>query len=182
MTGELSPAKGDGERVRRLFEPPHGYAAPMRALLGFLVLVGSNAWADPRIGDRAPALGGLDLHGDAVACVPGHITLVDFSATWCGPCHAALAALLPLVGANVDLVVMDVGEDQATVQRAYADPTLPLSTRVALDVDGAAAKRWGQHRLPTTFVVDGSGVIRFINRGYGPGYGARIAQRVAALR
>ena len=45
----------------------------------------------------------------------------------------------------------------------------------------SASRLWGRHRYPTTFLVGADGVVRFINRGYGPGYGARIEARLRAL-
>lgn len=154
----------------------------MRGLLIAFCLVGV-AHADPLIGDAAPSLGLQTIEG-RIAERADKPTLIDFSATWCGPCHEALAQLAIIVGAlgeRVRLVVVDVGEPPDTVRAYYKAHPPPPGTVVALDTDGAAAKRWGHHRYPTTFIVDGGGVIRFINRGYGPGYGARIDGRVRRL-
>jgi len=45
---------------------------------------------------------------------------------------------------------------------------------VALDRDAAASIRWGHTRYPTTFLVDDKGIVRHINRGFGPGYEERL--------
>jgi thiol-disulfide isomerase/thioredoxin len=148
-----------------------------------LCFVAGVAHADPLIGDASPVLG-LPTLDDKIAERAHKPTLVDFSATWCGPCHEALAQLAGIIGTlgtRVQLVVVDVGEPIETVRAYYKANPPPPGTIIALDTDGAAAKRWGHHRYPTTFLLDGGGVIRFINRGYGSGYGARIDARVRRL-
>jgi cytochrome c biogenesis protein CcmG/thiol:disulfide interchange protein DsbE len=144
----------------------------MRAL-ALLLLLSSTARADPLIGDPAPALGGEALGRGVV--------VVDFFATWCGPCHEAMAALDEIVRRRgVRLVVVDVGEPTQTVRAFFATHALPPQATLVIDERGDAARRWGQHRFPTTFVL-AEGVIRHINRGYGSGYAARLDRWIALL-
>jgi hypothetical protein len=74
------------------------------------------------------------------------------------------------------------GEPAAVARRWAADTDLPPDTIIALDPLGAAARRWGASRLPTTFIVDAAGVVRHINRGWGPGYRARLSRWLRAMR
>jgi hypothetical protein len=75
---------------------------------------------------------------------------------------------------NRQLVIVDVGEAAEKVAAFYATHTVPKGAKLVLDRDGTAARLWGQDRFPTTFVIDAAGIIRHINRGFGPGYEQRL--------
>jgi thiol-disulfide isomerase/thioredoxin len=160
----------------------HRRVPALVALVALVVIsvAGSPACADPKIGEAAPALDlpALDGKNRLSTLKPDRpVTIVDFFATWCGPCHLALEALDQLaasLGEQATLLVVDVGEDRDTVAAFFSAHPLRSRARVLLDPDEAAGRRWGRHRFPTTFLVDDRGVIRHINRGYGPGYSERL--------
>jgi peroxiredoxin len=142
------------------------------------------------LGDPAPSLALADLSGKplALADFRGQTLVVQFFATWCEPCHRAFADLQAVLaesntaGATPSprVLLISLRETREVVEartaaagmRGAASGTPP--TVVAIDPDGAAAARWGARRLPTVFIVDGQGVVRHINRGWGPGYRARL--------
>lgn len=146
----------------------------MRAALLALTLLEPLLVPGPMIGQVAPALPG---HGLAAG-----VEVVDFFATWCGPCHQAMAALDEIVRRRgVKLVVVDVGEPPERVHAFFAAHPLPPGAELVLDATAEAARRWGARRFPTTFILR-DGVIRHINRGYGPGYPLRVDGWIAGLK
>ena len=157
----------------------------MRALLLLLALWPAPARAEMQIGDAARALDLPALDGKIVKMeeLRGRVTAVDFFATWCGPCQEAIAALDQIARAEpkLQLVIVDVGEDPDKVKVWFAQHPPPPGARVLVAVKDEAGRRWGRHRFPTTFVVDGAGVVRHINRGFGPGYAARMAGWIRGL-
>ncbi|MEP6652566.1 MAG: TlpA disulfide reductase family protein [Myxococcales bacterium] len=144
----------------------------------------SNSNPEPaQIGRPHPTLELDVIDGSLVnqARLAGRPFVVDFFATWCEPCHRALedleAARAATPGtADLTVVLVDLSESPEVVRRWAARAGLPQQAIVTLDPLGVAARRWGAHRLPTTFLVDASGVVRHINRGWGPGYRARLSR------
>jgi cytochrome c biogenesis protein CcmG/thiol:disulfide interchange protein DsbE len=151
----------------------------VQVVIAFMAALAASGSPRPVVGSSAPALDLETLAGRPLpgAQLGGQVTIVAFFATWCQPCHRALADLAAIrsgVVAPTRMIVIAVGEEAETLRRFLAAHPLPAGAELALDVDGAAARRWGQDRFPTTFLVDGSGIIRHINRGWGPGYRERI--------
>jgi thiol-disulfide isomerase/thioredoxin len=139
----------------------------------------------PQIGDPAPPLdlvtsGGPRLDRDFLH---GHVTVVEFFATWCAPCRSSLADLSALRSQlGPEMKVLIVAADDATAVRTYfAAHAPPEGAQIALDPQRAAGPRWGQDRFPTTFFVDPAGIIRHINRGHGSGFRARADRWLRAM-
>lgn len=158
-------------------------------LLGLLLQAqAADPGARPRIGDPAPALEARARDGRTLRRqdLTGAPTVVEFFATWCLPCRRSLADVARVAaersGAGpLRILVIGTGEEPALVRRFFDEHPLPPGALLAFDPDGRIGRRWGQDRLPTTFVLDRGAVIRHINRGHGPGFRARLARWLARL-
>jgi len=159
-------------------------------LAPFLTVVLATAFGSPSIpiavGDPAPALEAVTPEGRAVAggWFAGDANVVAFFATWCKPCHRALRELVAIrqtIGPRLRFVLIEAGDDPAEVRQFLAENPVPEGAVVTTDLSGTARQRWGCSAYPTLFIVDRSGVVRYINHGWGEGSAAKYLRRIHAV-
>jgi thiol-disulfide isomerase/thioredoxin len=146
--------------------------------LAVLALFTLSARADLGIGDPAPKLDLKFVKGEAVKELkPGQIYVVEFWATWCGPCKATiphLTKLQKLHGDKVTFIGVAVFEqDQKAVAPFVKEMGDKMEYRVALDNvgdkepnEGPMAKNWmdaaGLSGIPAAFIVTKDGKVAWI--------------------
>ncbi len=124
-------------------------------------------------GDQAPAFALPAIGPKGVLGAPvtleatrGKVTIVDFWATWCGPCLRSMPALDALAARYPnDLAVITVNLDDAAAARALFDER-HYRMSLALD-DGHTSERYGVTTIPHSVVIDRTGVVRLVHRGGG---------------
>jgi peroxiredoxin len=136
------------------------------SVLGAALLLGACGPAPSAPGTKAaPAFDLPDLNGGRVslASLEGKVLVVDFWATWCGPCIKEIPEYAEFWrknqprGVEVLGVVMDSGSPDEILDfvREYKIPYRQL-----LGDDEIAGEFGVNQGFPTTFVIDGEGVIR----------------------
>jgi peroxiredoxin len=112
-----------------------------------------------------PALALRDVSGGqhTLPDYRGHVVLVNFWATWCEYCTDEVASLKglreQLAGRPLAILLVNYGESPAKV-RDYAKRLSP-GVPVLLDPGQDAAKAWRVHMIPSSFVVDVEGRVRY---------------------
>jgi len=157
-------------RLALALAPLLGFAA-LAALL-YLRLGAGDAARLPSalIGEAAPSLDQPGL-GEAPGLAnsdlrQGHVSLVNFFASWCQPCHVEHEYLLalandPAMKAKGVQVLGVAQKDSAENIRRFLGAAGDPYAKVGLDSDGRAGIDWGVYGVPETFIVRGDGVIAY---------------------
>jgi len=160
---------------------------PAKHLVGLAVLAAAvqlNAQTAPpaptlKIGDAAPKLQAAKwVQGEPVKeFEKGKVYVVEFWATWCGPCKVAIPHLNELANKFKDKGVIVIGQDCWENDESKVEPFIKnmgdkMTYRVALDTKtdakdrGRMAETWmraaGRNGIPCSFVVDKQGKIAWI--------------------
>ncbi len=123
------------------------------------------------------------LSGDnlRLAELRGQVVLINFWATWCGPCRQELPVLETLHRRYEDagFTVLGVNvEGEAEPAQALASG---VSFPMLIDAGQEVSKLYDLKAMPSTFVVDRDGVVRYVHRGYKPGDEAKYVEVVKTL-
>ena len=156
----------------------------LAAALG-CVAVGCDRGSHPgQIDKPAPVFAINDgQHSVDLSRLRGHVVLLNFWATWCGPCREEMPHLnvlyekyhksgFVLLGVNID-------DDPKTALATAAK--LGVSFPVLLDTDKKVSKLYDLNTMPSTIVIDRDGKMRFLHRGYRAGTEGDYEQQIRGL-
>lgn len=118
----------------------------------------------------APALKAQDAAGKMVelATLKGKVVLVDFWASWCVPCKTSFPAIDALYKEyqprGLEVLAVNVDERRGDADRFLGEH--PHHLTVLFDPKGASPSAFGVKGMPSSFLIDKAGAIRFAHMGY----------------
>jgi thiol-disulfide isomerase/thioredoxin len=136
----------------------------MKTLLLLLLLVARLSAVE--VGQAAPKLS--TLVGADIPNTTGKIVIVDFWASWCGPCKASFPAFNRLHDkyASKGVVIIGVGVDDDRAKHAAFVSKTGAKFATVHDANKKAAAVFSPPAMPTTYVIDRKGVVRHIHQGF----------------
>ena len=135
--------------------------------LGVFAVAGAKG---PKVGEKPPELtisktiGGPDASKLTLSQLKGKAVVLDFWATWCGPCVASIPHMNELVeqfkGKPVEFISIS-SEDEATLKKFIAKK--PLKSIVAIDKGSTTSDAYDVQGIPHIVVIDPQGKIAKID-------------------
>ncbi|MCX7009346.1 MAG: TlpA disulfide reductase family protein [Kiritimatiellaeota bacterium] len=111
------------------------------------------------------------------------VVLLDFWATWCGPCRKSLPLLAEIAAQYKDkgLVFYAVNQREAAdaIKDFLAKQNFKLT--VVLDSEGKAGEAYGVEGIPQTVLVGKDGTVQAVHIGYDPAMKAQLSKQIEDL-
>lgn len=159
--------------------PPEG-ARDVAALAAAREEEGGGRAANDLEGEAAPDFTLSTPDGDEVKLsdLKGKVVVIDFWATWCGPCRVGLPHLDKLTeqmkDKGVKVFAVNLKEDEAKVEDFIEETK--LSTPVLLDTEGETAAAYGVTGIPQTVVIGKDGKVAKVFVGFDPSESPKLLE------
>ena len=139
-------------------------------LTSALLITGCSTLVEaPEIGKLAPSFQLTDIDGQSVSLsdFQGQPLLINFWATWCGPCRSEMSYIQEVYDELSErepvVLSINIGESLTKVEEFMRDYN--LSFPVLLDMEGNVSEKYNIRAIPTTYFIDGDGIIKDIKIG-----------------
>jgi len=141
------------------------------------------------VGDPAPNFTVKPISGPrtdvTLRQLRGTVVIVDFWATYCAPCKRSLPKLEALRTryAGRGLHVVGISEDEPDDRDRIPEFASACGARFAMawDEDKSIARQYKPETMPSTFIIDRKGIVRFVHVGYRDGDDGAIEKEVTDL-
>lgn len=113
----------------------------------------------------------------------GQVVLINFWASWCGPCRQEMPHLDELQkkyeALGFTVFGVNVEQDRKMADQVLRD--IPVTFPILFDEHNTVSELYDIDAMPTTVLVDRSGDIRFLHRGYKSGYEDEYERQIRSL-
>ena len=125
-----------------------------------------------RVGDKLPAATLTDWDGTTVqlAAPPAGVMVVDFWASWCEACRAALPELNAIgkryARDGLQVVAVNIDKGRAPADKFLQTYVSAPAVTLLRDQGGGVLARWGAAGMPVLYVIDQAGVVQLVESGF----------------
>jgi thiol-disulfide isomerase/thioredoxin len=137
------------------------------------------------IGQPAPGFQLKDLSGNPVSLADfkGKVVLLDFWATWCGPCRLTMPLLEKLQEEHPnDFTLLAINLGEAPDQVASYVQAQNINSKVLLDREESVGRAYESSSIPMQVLIDKNGIVQNIQNGYYAGMKDDLWAEISKLR
>jgi peroxiredoxin len=154
------------------------------AALAAILTLALPAWAGAA-DVRAPAFTLQSTDGKTVSLAQfkGDVVMINFWASWCGPCRQEMPLLNEIYKQYEDMGFTLLGvnvEPNPRNANAWLKET-PVSYPILYDPKSRVSQLYQVQAMPTTVIIDRQGIVRFVHNGYLPGDENKYMNSIRAL-
>jgi peroxiredoxin len=145
----------------------------------------------PLLGAAAPETGAEAVSGEGPKTLKeaqGKVVILDFWGTFCDPCKKSFPKYQEIVEqfpGEVTVIAVAVDEPDSTKKEQLTAFAAENHAKFAIvwDKDHSAAEKYGMRSLtmPSSFIIDKTGIVRHVHVGFKDGEEAKVAEEVKAL-
>lgn len=118
-----------------------------------------------------------------LADLRGQVVMLNFWASWCGPCRQEMPLLDELAKrygrAGFTLLGVNVEQDIGDAEKFLADT--PVSFPILWDPQSQVSKLYDVDAMPSSIMIDRDGKVRYLHRGYKPGLENEYKKQIKEL-
>jgi peroxiredoxin len=144
---------------------------------------GAGAASPPTAGAPDFTLPSLDGPNLRLQEQRGRVVMINFWATWCGPCRVEMPHLARLYEKYrpSGFTVLAVNIDEDPHKAASLAKQLGMRFPVLLDADKKVSRLYDLSTMPSTILIDRDGRVRYVHRGYRNGYEETYDKQIREL-
>jgi len=186
MLADETMHRGSEESLGDLIRMTASFFGKCATLITLFVLLTTDVAFALEAGDRAPAFAAPALRGGGTVELSkyrGKVVYLDFWASWCAPCLTAIPEIEAMRSEfpATEFQIIAVNLDQKTKKALRFLSKNPIGYPSASDPKGLLPDQFGVDTMPTSYLIDREGVIRYVHRGFQRGDGAKLRHEIRAL-
>jgi thiol-disulfide isomerase/thioredoxin len=139
------------------------------------------------VGEHVPAFVVHRMKGGStidLGTLKGKVVLLDIWASWCGPCKEEMPLLDDMAGRlkdkGIEFIAVSIDEEKAMAE-AFLAARPQWTLMVAHDPQGKLPELLQPPKMPTSYLIDAQGIVRYINAGFERADAKKIEDRLLQL-
>lgn len=136
------------------------------AIILLLLFTATISYAQPKVGQASPEIAIKDVNGKVqkLSNLKGRVVLIDFWASWCGPCRKTMPGLVSLYkqykSKGFEIYGISIDDNKADWKKAIADDKITwLQVNEPGGWNGVTATAWKLEQIPASFLLDKNGKV-----------------------